>query len=63
MIAELAAVGVTAPVVLGGIIPESDRSNLLATGVTTIYTPKDFDIARIMRDIAEIAAKYRKSQK
>ena len=63
VIAELAAVGVTAPVVLGGIIPESDRSNLLATGVTAIYTPKDFDIARIMRDIAEIAAKYRKSQK
>jgi (2R)-ethylmalonyl-CoA mutase len=63
VIAELAAVGVTAPVVLGGIIPESDRNNLLATGVTAIYTPKDFDIARIMRDIAEIAAKYRKSQK
>jgi (2R)-ethylmalonyl-CoA mutase len=63
VIAELAAVGVTAPVVLGGIIPESDRSNLLANGVTAIYTPKDFDIARTMRDIAEIAAKYRKSQK
>ena len=63
VIAELAAVGVTSPVVLGGIIPESDRSNLLANGVTAIYTPKDFDIARIMRDIAEIAATYRKSQK
>jgi (2R)-ethylmalonyl-CoA mutase len=50
-------------VVLGGIIPESDRSNLLTNGVTAIYTPKDFDIARIMRDIAEIAATYRKSQK
>jgi (2R)-ethylmalonyl-CoA mutase len=63
VIAELALVGVTAPVVLGGIIPESDRAHLLAHGVTAIYTPKDFDIARIMRDIAEIAAKYRKSQK
>jgi (2R)-ethylmalonyl-CoA mutase len=63
VIAELALVGVTAPVVLGGIIPESDRAHLLANGVTAIYTPKDFDIARIMRDIAEIAAKYRKSQK
>jgi (2R)-ethylmalonyl-CoA mutase len=63
VIAELALVGVTAPVVLGGIIPESDRADLLANGVTAIYTPKDFDIARIMRDIAEIAAKYRKSQK
>jgi (2R)-ethylmalonyl-CoA mutase len=62
VIAELAAVGVTAPVVLGGIIPESDRDNLLANGVTAIYTPKDFDIARIMRDIAQIAATYRKSQ-
>jgi (2R)-ethylmalonyl-CoA mutase len=63
VIAELAAVGVTAPVVLGGIIPESDRDDLLANGVTAIYTPKDFDIARIMRDIAQIAAAYRKSQK
>jgi (2R)-ethylmalonyl-CoA mutase len=62
VIAELAAVGVTAPVVLGGIIPESDRDDLLANGVTAIYTPKDFDIARIMRDIAQIAATYRKSQ-
>jgi (2R)-ethylmalonyl-CoA mutase len=62
VIAELAAVGVTAPVVLGGIIPESDRDDLLANGVTAIYTPKDFDIARIMRDIAEIAASYRKLQ-
>jgi (2R)-ethylmalonyl-CoA mutase len=62
VIAELAAVGVTAPVVLGGIIPESDRDDLLANGVAAIYTPKDFDIARIMRDIAQIAATYRKSQ-
>ena len=62
VIAELAAVGVTAPVVLGGIIPESDRDGLLANGVKAIYTPKDYDIARIMRDIAEIAAAYRTSQ-
>ena len=54
--------GVTAPVVLGGIIPESDRGGLIANGVKAIYTPKDFDIARIMRDIAEIAAAYRASQ-
>lgn len=63
VIAELAVVGVAAPVVLGGIIPESDRDGLLANGVKAIYTPKDFDIARIMRDIAEIAAAYRASQK
>ena len=63
VIAELAAVGVLTPVVLGGIIPESDRPGLLANGVKAIYTPKDFDIARIMRDIAEIAAAYRNSQK
>ncbi len=62
VIAELAVVGVTAPVVLGGIIPESDRDGLLANGVKAIYTPKDFNIARIMRDIAEIAAAYRASQ-
>jgi (2R)-ethylmalonyl-CoA mutase len=30
-------------------------------GVAAIYTPKDFDIARIMRDIAELAVSRRES--
>jgi ethylmalonyl-CoA mutase len=46
--------GVTAPVVVGGIIPEQDVPLLRKAGVAAVYTPKDFDITRIMRDIVEL---------
>ena len=46
--------GVQAPVVVGGIIPEQDVAPLKAAGVAAVYTPKDFDITRIMRDIVEL---------
>jgi (2R)-ethylmalonyl-CoA mutase len=45
---------VTAPVVVGGIIPEQDVAALRAAGVAAVYTPKDFDITRIMHDIVEL---------
>jgi (2R)-ethylmalonyl-CoA mutase len=50
----LQKLGVDAPVILGGIIPEDDRDSLRAIGIAAVYTPKDFDIARIMREIAEL---------
>jgi (2R)-ethylmalonyl-CoA mutase len=46
--------GVTAPVVVGGIIPEQDVAALRKAGVAAVYTPKDFDITRIMRDIVAL---------
>ena len=46
--------GVTAPVVVGGIIPDQDVPLLRDIGVAAVYTPKDFDITRIMRDIIEL---------
>jgi (2R)-ethylmalonyl-CoA mutase len=46
--------GVTAPVVVGGIIPDQDVPLLEQAGVAAVYTPKDFDITRIMRDIVEL---------
>jgi len=46
--------GVDAPVVVGGIIPEDDRPVLLDGGVARVYTPKDFELGRIMADIAEL---------
>jgi (2R)-ethylmalonyl-CoA mutase len=46
--------GVTAPVVVGGIIPDQDVPLLERAGVAAVYTPKDFDITRIMRDIVEL---------
>ncbi len=49
------------PVVVGGIIPDADRVELEAMGVARVYTPKDFRLARIMADIAELARDHRLS--
>jgi (2R)-ethylmalonyl-CoA mutase len=61
VLALLAAEGVDAPVVVGGIIPDDDRVRLEAAGVARVYTPKDFEMVRIMRDIAELAAAHREN--
>jgi ethylmalonyl-CoA mutase len=45
---------VDVPVVVGGIIPEQDVAQLKQAGVAAVYTPKDFDISRIMHDIVGI---------
>jgi ethylmalonyl-CoA mutase len=39
------------PLIVGGIIPEEDASRLRAMGVAAVYTPKDFELNRIMMDI------------
>ena len=39
------------PLVVGGIIPEEDAAALRAAGVAAVYTPKDFELNRIMMDI------------
>jgi (2R)-ethylmalonyl-CoA mutase len=54
VIDALREAGVQAPVVVGGIIPEQDVAALREAGVAAVYTPKDFDITRIMRDIVEL---------
>ena len=59
VIRHLREVGVDAPVVVGGIIPEADRPTLVDGGVAAVYTPKDFDLSRIMREIAELAVAHR----
>jgi (2R)-ethylmalonyl-CoA mutase len=59
VVKRLHDVGVTAPVVVGGIIPEEDRPRLLELGVAAVYTPKDFELGRIMADIARLVAEHR----
>jgi (2R)-ethylmalonyl-CoA mutase len=54
VITALREAGVTAPVIVGGIIPEQDVAALKHAGVAAVYTPKDFDITRIMHDIVEL---------
>ena len=46
--------GVEVPVVVGGIIPVADAERLREAGVAGIYTPKDFDVNRIMGEIVEL---------
>ena len=47
--------GVLVPVIVGGIIPEDDRLRLLAAGAAAVFTPKDFDLGRIMQELADLA--------
>ncbi|HZP75308.1 MAG TPA: protein meaA [Pseudolabrys sp.] len=42
------------PVVVGGIIPPEDAQMLEAAGVAAVYTPKDFELNRIMSDLVRI---------
>ncbi len=51
----LRAEGVQAPVFAGGIIPEEDRPELLELGVAEVFTPKDYELTRIMGTIADLA--------
>jgi (2R)-ethylmalonyl-CoA mutase len=59
IVADLRAMGVDAPVIVGGIIPEEDRPRLAAAGVAAVYTPKDFELAKIMRDVADLTVTHR----
>jgi (2R)-ethylmalonyl-CoA mutase len=43
------------PVIVGGIIPDEDARNLLAMGVSKVYTPKDFELNSIMKDVVQLA--------
>ena len=45
------------PVVVGGIIPPADAAVLIAAGVARVYTPKDFDLTQIMRDVVTVVDK------
>ena len=42
------------PVVVGGIIPEADAAALRDAGVAAVYTPKDWDLNQMMRDIVKL---------
>ncbi|MBC7277875.1 protein meaA [Nocardioides sp.] len=45
------------PVIVGGIVPESDARTLISSGVAAVYTPKDFSLTEIMADIVEVIRK------
>lgn len=41
------------PLIVGGIIPDSDGRKLIESGVAAVYTPKDFGLTEIMDGIVE----------
>jgi (2R)-ethylmalonyl-CoA mutase len=45
------------PVIVGGIIPPADEEELKSYGVSAVYTPKDFQLNEIMKDIADLVGK------
>jgi (2R)-ethylmalonyl-CoA mutase len=47
------------PVIVGGIIPDSDARRLTELGVAAVYTPKDFGLTEIMRGIVDVIRKAR----
>ena len=52
---KLTAAGLSdIPVIVGGIIPDSDADTLRSIGVAKVYTPKDFALNTIMMDIVEL---------
>ncbi len=48
------------PVIAGGIIPDDDAKRLCDLGVKRVYTPRDYSLNRIMRDIVEIVKESNK---
>jgi (2R)-ethylmalonyl-CoA mutase len=44
------------PVVVGGIIPDDDADMLRRAGVRRVYTPKHYDLTRIMDEIVDVVA-------
>ncbi len=56
LMGQMQAAGLGAiPVVVGGIIPDEDANRLRAMGVARVYTPKDFELNTIMKDIVTLA--------
>jgi (2R)-ethylmalonyl-CoA mutase len=57
VITQLKARGVDperVPVVVGGTIPDDDASKLLEIGVARVFTPKDYDLTKNLREVVEL---------
>ena len=54
VVGRMKRAGLDIPVVVGGIIPPEDAAELEKAGVAAVYTPKDFELNRIMADVVRI---------
>jgi (2R)-ethylmalonyl-CoA mutase len=63
VVARMQAAGLgDIPVVVGGIIPPEDAEELQQAGIAAVYTPKDFELNRIMGDMLRIVEKSAKAR-
>ncbi len=44
------------PLIVGGIIPDEDAEKLREAGIARVYSPKDFELNRIMSDVVSLVA-------
>ncbi|HEY7231099.1 MAG TPA: cobalamin-dependent protein, partial [Pseudolabrys sp.] len=54
VVGRMKQAGLDVPVIVGGIIPPQDAAELEKAGVAAVYTPKDFELNRIMSDVVRI---------
>jgi (2R)-ethylmalonyl-CoA mutase len=54
VLSGLTAAGADIPVVVGGIIPADDERTLLAQGVARVFTPKDFELTRVIDELVTV---------
>ncbi len=54
VVGRMKEAGIDVPLVVGGIIPPEDAAELAKSGVAAVYTPKDFELNRIMSDVVRI---------
>ena len=59
IIERLRSAGVDADVIVGGIIPDADARLLEEAGVAAVYTPKDFEIVKIMDELVTLVERRR----
>lgn len=62
LVERVRSLGVDAPIIVGGIIPDEDQPRLIDNGVAAVYTPKDYELSAIMTDISELTSQRRLSQ-
>jgi len=54
VVARMKEAGMKLPLIVGGIIPPQDAAAMEKSGVAAVYTPKDFELNRIMSDVVRI---------
>lgn len=60
VVGQLRALGVDAPVVVGGIIPDSDREKLREAGVSAVFGPRDYGVSAILARLVDLAEERRR---